>query len=188
MNSGGSRSGRVERICPSFAKVGPSSSSAWRRFRARSRIGTSAAPRSRKPYLATTRPISAARPSSRSSPATLLTESPRRRRLPLGGVQLRRRLTPLAARCSPAPCNSHCDLRPRTTSGARRCLGDSAPALSPEEPALLLRLLLDPLPGVHDHDRPARAVRNAVRDVAQQELLAPAHAHVADHDHIHVLG
>ena len=30
MNSGGRRSGRVERICPSFANVGPSSSSALR--------------------------------------------------------------------------------------------------------------------------------------------------------------
>ena len=67
MNSGGSRSGRVERIWPSLAKVGPSSSRARRRLRARSRSGTSPAPRSRRPYLATTRPISAARPRSLSS-------------------------------------------------------------------------------------------------------------------------
>src|SRR5207244_11385168 len=47
---------------------------------------------------------------------------------------------------------------------------------SPEEPALLLRLLLDPLHRVDDHHGPARAVRDAVRDVPEQELLAAAHA------------
>ena len=49
MNSGGSRSGRVERIWPSFANVGPSSSRAARRLFARSSSGTSAAPRSPRP-------------------------------------------------------------------------------------------------------------------------------------------
>ena len=48
MYSGGSRSGRVESTCPSFAKVGPSSSSASRRRRARSAGGRS----SRRPWRA----------------------------------------------------------------------------------------------------------------------------------------
>jgi hypothetical protein len=44
---------------------------------------------------------------------------PRRHRLPPGEARLRRRLTPLTARCSPAPYCEYCDLRPRTVSGAR---------------------------------------------------------------------
>ena len=43
------QSGRVERIWPSFANVGPSSSRAARRLFARSSSGTSAAPRSPRP-------------------------------------------------------------------------------------------------------------------------------------------
>src|SRR5204863_563274 len=35
------------------------------------------------------------------------------------GARLRRRLTPLTARCSPRPYHSYCALRPRTASGAR---------------------------------------------------------------------
>src|SRR5207253_1458554 len=58
---------------------------------------------------------------------------------------------------------------------------------SPEEPALLLRLLLDPLHRVDDHHGPARAVRDAVRDVPEQELLAAAHTDVPDHDHVDIL-
>ena len=66
MNSGGTRSGRVERICPSLQNVGPSSSSAARRRRARARIGSSPGPglpnSSFSPCLAMTAPIWAARP------------------------------------------------------------------------------------------------------------------------------
>ena len=67
MNSGGRRSGRVESTWPSFANVGPSSSSASRSRRARSAAGRS----SRRPWRANTRPISAARPSSRSRGSSL---------------------------------------------------------------------------------------------------------------------
>ena len=68
MNAGGSRSGRVESICPSFAKVGPSSSSAWRKRRARCSVESSSPRRprensSRTPCLASTAEIVLARPS-----------------------------------------------------------------------------------------------------------------------------
>src|SRR5215212_4093818 len=49
----------------------------------------------------------------------VLMRAPRRRRLPPGEARLRRRLTPLAARCSPGPYYPYCALRPRTASGAR---------------------------------------------------------------------
>src|SRR5437899_289432 len=52
-----------------------------------------------------------------------LTRAPRRRRLPAGGAGLRRRLTPLAARCLPGPYYPYCSLRPRTASGARGTRG-----------------------------------------------------------------
>ena len=38
-----------------------------------------------------------------------------------------------------------------------------------------------------DHDRAGRVVRDAVRDVAQQELAATAHADAADHEHVGLL-
>src|SRR2546428_3000517 len=55
--------------------------------------------------------------------AGTLTRVPRRRRLPAGGAGLRRRLTPLAARCSAGPYYPYCSLRPRTASGARGTRG-----------------------------------------------------------------
>ena len=71
MYSWGRRSGRVDRIWPSFPNVGPSSSNACRSRRARSRrsspgpIGLSS---SRRPCLLITRPMRVARP--RRCPST----------------------------------------------------------------------------------------------------------------------
>ena len=74
-NAEGIRSGRVDRICPSLAKVGPSSSSALRNRLARSRMACSlgrpfdrATNSSFHASFATTDPIDAARP--RSFPST----------------------------------------------------------------------------------------------------------------------
>ena len=56
------------------------------------------------------------RRSDKSQPRAELTRAPRRRRLPGGEAALRRRLTPLRARCSPGPYREYCALRPRTPS------------------------------------------------------------------------
>ena len=77
----------------------------------------------RRPSDAATIPL----PSAETTPPVtktyrvgpVLTRAPRRRQLPPGEARLRHRLAPLTARCSPAPCYSHCDLRPRTASDAR---------------------------------------------------------------------
>jgi hypothetical protein len=70
MTSGGRRSGRVESTWPSFAKVGPSSSSAARSRFARSRSGSSER-RSRRPCFASTVAMRVARPSSGPSTRSL---------------------------------------------------------------------------------------------------------------------
>src|SRR5207253_8585599 len=72
---------------------------------------------------------------------SLFTRAPRRRRLPAGGAGLRRRLTPLAARCSPAPYYSYCDLRPRAASGARGTRDLPREPISRQAEAVKLQLL-----------------------------------------------
>ena len=136
-NSGGSRSGRVERIWPSFAKVGPSSSSAGA-ARARSL--------ERRDAVGVREQISQA----------VLGEH---------AADLGRAAEELAL-----------DVRP----GARRLLAHRSRR---EEPAAAARLRRC-LGAVDDDDRAARIVRDAVRHVPEQELLAAAHADVADDEHV----
>ena len=122
--SGGIRSGRVERIWPSLAKVGPSSSSV-----SRSRAARFA-------------------PFSRAVAQAVLGDD--------GGDP-----------------------------------GGAGGQVPPPASSVTLRLhggvFFGSLGRVHDHDRTARVVRDAVRDVAEQELAAAAHPEVADDEHVGVL-
>ena len=137
MNSGGSRSGRVDRICPSLQNVGPSSSSASRR-----RLALRARP---------TVPSSSGRPNSSFRPCfakTVAIFEPARDQVRLG----------LRHRCA----------------GAQRDAARGAPGIA----------VVDAVGRVDDDHRAAGVVADPVRHVAEQELLAPGHPGVADHEHV----
>ena len=146
MNSGGRRSGRVERICPSFANVGPSSSSALRTrlaWRRRPVVPSSSGrPNSSfSPYFAKTAAIFVPRATSRGSVSSSTAE-------------LRMTVTErIADRRVPIPAR-----RVHDDHGAARVVVDPVRDVAEEE------LLASGHAGVPDHQHVDRVVVGRVHD------------------------